>query len=76
MLTHLRPVFPSQKKQLIDLQGKSIDWFLYVMTIDFKDTKEQLQKKEKYQLTHTHKKYIYTESLKDIVNTVEVLELN
>ena len=36
---------PITKKQLIDLQGKSIDWFLYVMTIDFKDTKEQLQKK-------------------------------
>ena len=62
MLTHLRPVFPSQKKQLIDLQGKSIDWFLYVMTIDFKDTKEQLQKKRNINW-HTHTKNIFTQNL-------------
>ena len=28
-LTHLMPVLPSYRNQSIDLQSKSIDWFLY-----------------------------------------------
>ena len=35
ILTHLTLKLPSYRNQSIDLQSKSIDWFLYMATLAF-----------------------------------------
>ena len=40
-LTFFMPMFPSYRNQSIDLQWKSIDWFLYEGNIGMKNIKHQ-----------------------------------